>query len=166
MTVTDSAQAHTQTSPLGPITLWANHEAVVALTIHREDEGVSPNPAAAAHPVLAQASRELSEYFAGTRTHFETPVQPQGTAFQEASWRALEDIDFGTTITYGELGKRAGVGNAPRAVGGAVGSNPIPILIGCHRVLGASGRITGYSGGNGISTKEILLRLEGIPYRD
>lgn len=115
--------------------------------------------------VLATAASQLNEYFAGTRTSFDLPVAWEGTAFQQAIWRELQSIPFGTSVTYQELGESAGVGKAPRAVGGAVGKNPVPIIVPCHRVLGASRKITGYSGGEGIPTKERLLALEGISYR-
>jgi len=117
------------------------------------------------NPVLVSAAAQLNEYFAGTRTHFDLPIAWEGTAFQQAVWRELQSIPFGTSVTYQELGESAGLGKAPRAVGGAVGKNPVPIIVPCHRVLGASKKITGYSGGEGIPTKERLLALEGISYR-
>lgn len=115
--------------------------------------------------VLAHASTQLGEYFAGVRHTFDLPLAWSGTPFQEAIWRTLSTIPFGQTLTYDELGQKAGVGRAPRAVGGAVGRNPLPIIVPCHRVLGASGTITGYSAGEGIPTKEKLLRHEGIAFR-
>lgn len=115
--------------------------------------------------VLDNAAAQLSEYFAGTRTSFDLPIAWEGTPFQQAIWRELQSIPFGKSVTYQELGESAGVGKAPRAVGGAVGKNPVPIIVPCHRVLGASSKITGYSGGEGIPTKERLLALEGISYR-
>jgi methylated-DNA-[protein]-cysteine S-methyltransferase len=106
----------------------------------------------------------MAEYLTGQRREFELPVSLSGTAFQEAIWSALQLIPFGVSVTYAELGEAAGVGKAPRAVGGAVGRNPIPIIVPCHRILGASGTVTGYSAGEGIVTKEKLLKLEGIPF--
>lgn len=131
--------------------------------------GLGPSPAADSSAddtaVLERAATQLSEYFAGARTVFDLPVSYQGTAFQRAIWHQLEEIPFGTSVTYNDLGQAAGIGIAPRAVGGAVGKNPVPIIVPCHRVIGASGKITGYSGGDGIPTKEKLLALEGISYR-
>ena len=131
--------------------------------------GQSPSPKQSINPadadVLDNATVQLGEYFASARTAFDLPLAYSGTTFQEAIWATLATIPFGHTLTYGELGQRAGVGRAPRAVGGAVGRNPIPIIVPCHRILGASGSITGYSSGEGIPTKEKLLRHEGIPFR-
>lgn len=115
--------------------------------------------------VLAKARVQLGEYFAGARTTFDLPLAWSGTKFQEAIWTTLSTVPFGEKLTYEQLGIKAGVGRAPRAVGGAVGRNPIPIIVPCHRVLGASGTITGYSAGEGIPTKEKLLRHEGIDFR-
>ena len=121
------------------------------------------NPADA--DVLQRAACQLGEYFDGSRTTFDLPLALSGTRFQEAIWNELTTIPFGEKLTYDELGQKAGLGRAPRAVGGAVGRNPIPIIVPCHRVLGASGTITGYSAGDGIPTKEKLLRHEGIEFR-
>ncbi len=115
--------------------------------------------------VLQRAASQLEEYFGGSRTTFDVPLAWSGTRFQEAIWNELTTIPFGEKLTYDELGQKAGLGRAPRAVGGAVGRNPIPIIVPCHRVLGASGTITGYSAGEGIPTKEKLLRHEGIDFR-
>lgn len=123
----------------------------------------SVKPADAA--VLELAASQLGEYFNGSRTSFDVPLAWSGTRFQEAIWSELTRIPFGEKLTYDELGQKAGLGRAPRAVGGAVGRNPIPIIVPCHRVLGASGTITGYSAGEGIPTKEKLLRHEGIDFR-
>ena len=100
----------------------------------------------------------LSDYFNKTSQEFDVKVNPCGTNFQKKVWKALMDIPYGETITYGELAKK--VGSHPRAVGGAVGANPIPIIIPCHRVMGANGKLTGYSGRGGIETKKYLLDLE------
>jgi methylated-DNA-[protein]-cysteine S-methyltransferase len=122
-------------------------------------------PTTSSNALLARATQQLHEYFAGSRTVFDIPTVTSGTPFQQKIWTTLTTIPFGSTLTYQELGEKAGVGRAPRAVGGAVGKNPIAIVIPCHRVLGSTGTITGYSGGDGIITKEHLLRLESIPYR-
>lgn len=114
----------------------------------------------AQHPVLQQAAQELGEYFAGQRKTFSLPLAPQGTAFQQAAWHALLQIPFGHTISYGQQAKNMGKAKAMRAVGAANGKNPISIIIPCHRVLGANGALTGYSGG--IEHKIFLLRHEGV----
>jgi methylated-DNA-[protein]-cysteine S-methyltransferase len=108
--------------------------------------------------VLADVRRQLEEYFAGTRTAFELPVAPRGTAFEQAVWARLCQIPYGETITYGELAGQ--LGSAPRAVGRANGRNPISIVVPCHRVIGANGSLTGYAGG--IPIKRTLLAHEGL----
>jgi methylated-DNA-[protein]-cysteine S-methyltransferase len=108
--------------------------------------------------VVAEASRQLKEYFAGKRQDFDLPLQPEGTEFQKTVWRHLCEIPYGQTISYGELAKRVGNPKASRAVGAANGRNPLPIVVPCHRVIGASGRMTGFGGG--IPVKEALLALE------
>lgn len=156
------APTHTLASPLGLITLDATDTALTSVTI--ADSG-TPDQQSPEHPVLARAAAQLDEYFLGTRREFDLALDLAGTAFQRAVWAALSVIPYGTSMSYGELGHAAGVGFAPRAVGGAVGANPVPIIIPCHRVLAADRRITGYSGGAGIATKQQLLELEGISYR-
>ena len=111
------------------------------------------------HPVLAAVVEQLTEYFAGDRTTFDLPVAPRGTEFQERVWAQLQRIPFGETITYGEIAGRLGqTAAASRAVGLANGRNPIPIVIPCHRVIGADGSLTGYAGG--MDRKQVLLDLE------
>jgi methylated-DNA-[protein]-cysteine S-methyltransferase len=111
--------------------------------------------------VMAQARRELEEYFAGERTDFTVPLRfTRGTAFQQQVWRALAAIPHGTTISYAELADRVGRPNAFRAVGQANGANPIPIVLPCHRVLASGGAIGGYGGG--LAMKRALLGLEGV----
>ncbi|PWL21208.1 MAG: methylated-DNA--[protein]-cysteine S-methyltransferase [Candidatus Aquiluna sp. XM-24bin5] len=111
------------------------------------------------------ASSQLREYFAGKRQVFDLPLVARGTRFQESIWSEIEKVPFGQTATYKDLAIRAGKPKAARAVGGAVGANPIGIIIGCHRILGSTGKLTGYSGGHGIPTKVKLLELEGIEYK-
>ena len=108
--------------------------------------------------VVAETIRQLKDYFAGKRTHFALPLEPEGTEFQRTVWRNLQDIAYGETISYGELARRVGNPQASRAVGAANGQNPIPIVIPCHRVIGASGKLTGFGGG--LPTKQALLALE------
>ncbi|HJQ64657.1 MAG TPA: methylated-DNA--[protein]-cysteine S-methyltransferase [Burkholderiales bacterium] len=109
--------------------------------------------------LLRQAKRELAEYFGGERKRFETALAPQGTPFQRAVWKAISTVDFGTTITYGELARRAGCPGSTRAAGAATGRNPITIIVPCHRIVGSNGRLTGYAGG--LEKKRALLTLEG-----
>jgi methylated-DNA-[protein]-cysteine S-methyltransferase len=114
------------------------------------------------HAPLRQASRELAEYFGGERKRFETPLAPEGTPFQRSVWKAISTVDFGKTITYGELARRAGCIGSARAAGAATGRNPITILVPCHRIVGSNGSLTGYAGG--LDRKRALLALEsGIP---
>lgn len=110
-------------------------------------------------PVLAATRNQLAEYFAGRRRSFDLPLAARGTAFQQRVWTALQDIAWGETASYGELARRlAMVPGASRAVGLANGRNPIPIIVPCHRVIGADGSLTGYAGG--LDRKKILLELE------
>jgi methylated-DNA-[protein]-cysteine S-methyltransferase len=108
--------------------------------------------------VVKDAVRQLKEYFAGKRVDFELPLSPEGTGFQKSVWQRLQEIPYGETISYGELARRVGNPKASRAVGAANGQNPIPIVIPCHRVIGANGKMTGFGGG--IPVKEALLALE------
>lgn len=112
------------------------------------------------HPVLRKARRELEEYFAGRRTRFDVPLDPQGTEFQRKVWKAITRVGFGKTLTYGELAKRAGHPGSARAAGAATGRNPIGIIVPCHRIVGANGSLTGYAGG--LNRKRALLALEGV----
>ncbi|NMM15054.1 MAG: methylated-DNA--[protein]-cysteine S-methyltransferase [Rhodoferax sp.] len=149
-------------SPLGPIILAATGEQLVGVWFdgQRHQPDTSTWPVATDHPVLQLAKTQLSEYFAGQRTTFELPLAlDRGTDFQQAVWRALLSVPSGATVTYGELSQRVGKPAAVRAVGGAVGRNPLSIVVPCHRVLGANGALTGYAGG--LERKTALLHLEG-----
>lgn len=114
-----------------------------------EDESVEPFP---------ETKQQLTAYFAGRLTNFDLPLQMQGTIFQQRVWEALKTIPYGKTISYGELAKQIGEPNASRAVGLANGRNPVSIIVPCHRVIGANGKLTGYGGG--IKRKEWLLNHE------
>lgn len=116
------------------------------------------------HPFLQMAEVELAEYFARSRRYFEVPLDLKGTPFQQEIWRELQAIPYGWSISYGELARRVGKVRAARAVGNAVGDNPVPILVPCHRVLGWDGQLVGFGGG--LEMKERLLELEGarIPF--
>jgi methylated-DNA-[protein]-cysteine S-methyltransferase len=149
-------------SPIGRIEITSDGNAITSLSIERA--GSLPNDEfdEKSSKLLDLAAKQLGEYFSGKRHSFELPVSIHGTPFQETIWTQLADIEWGDVRSYGELGIASGRASAGRAVGGAVGANPIPIIIPCHRVLAGNRRITGYSGGNGIPTKVWLLEHEGI----
>ncbi len=130
---------------------WSDHEA----GDRAGDLGARPGET----PLLACAAKQLCEFFAGARRDFDLPLNPVGTAFQRRVWTEMARIPFGATASYGALARE--VGSVARAVGGACGANPIPIVIPCHRVVGAGGALGGFSGGAGVETKIALLELEG-----
>lgn len=138
-------------TPLGDLTLSEDAGAIVSL-----DWGRSSHQEAT--PLLTAARTQLQDYFDGTRTSFDLPLAPHGTAFQQRVWAALTTIPHGQTWSYAQLARA--VGSAARAVGQANGRNPIPIIIPCHRVVGADGALGGYSGEGGPDTKRFLLALE------
>ena len=144
-------------SPLGPLTLFAERGALVAV-----EWGAAAAPRAA--PLLSEAKAQLDAYFGGRLEAFDLPLRPEGTPFQRRLWARLRDIPYRRVLTYGQLA--ASLGSAARCIGGACGRNPIPIIIPCHRVVGAGGHLGGYSGGAGVETKRALLRLEGLPLGD
>jgi len=152
-------------SPLGRILLVGDDEAVTRLEIETAEGFRGGEAADAPTPVLERAAAQLGEYFAGDRHDFDVPVRLGGTAFQRAIWAELDAIPFGEVRSYGELGRATGRATAGRAVGGAVGANPVPLLVPCHRVLAGDRRITGYSAGLGVPTKVWLLDHEGIAHR-
>ena len=127
---------------------WSDHEAGDA----RAQPGETP--------LLARAAEQLGEYFAGARRDFDLPLNPAGTPFQRRVWTEMARIPFGATESYGALARKTG--SVARAVGGACGANPIPIVIPCHRVVGRGGALGGFSGGTGVETKIALLELEGV----
>ncbi len=139
-------------SPVGPLTLFADAGAIVAVEWGRVGDPKSS-------PLLEEARRQLDAYFDGKLKIFELPLHPAGSAFQRAVWGQLRRIPYGRTQTYGDIA--GALMSAPRAVGGACGKNPIPIIIPCHRVVGRDGQAVGYTGGAGVETKIALLRLEG-----
>lgn len=155
-------QTRTYESPLGQILLAARGEALAGLWFRGqkyEGAGLDRLPAApeeGEEAALDAAYRWLDRYFAGARPDGEPPLAPLGTPFQQKVWAALRRIPYGETLSYGELARR--LGSSPRAVGAAVGRNPISLLIPCHRVLGAGGSLTGYAGG--LERKKALLALE------
>jgi methylated-DNA-[protein]-cysteine S-methyltransferase len=149
----------TVSTPLGDITAVADEDGLTRVILAGDDGSVLTE-ATEGGPIVDAAAQQLAEYFAGERMAFDVPLAPQGTEFQQTVWTALGDVPFGTTATYGEIAKAIGQLTATRAVGAANGRNPIPIIIPCHRVIGASGELTGYSGGGGIETKRRLLDHE------
>jgi methylated-DNA-[protein]-cysteine S-methyltransferase len=154
------AQARADT-PLGPITLVATADGLAGVWFDGQAHHPGPLdvPVDASHAHIAQALRELGEYFDGRRTRFDVALDPQGTDFQHSVWMALARIAHGRTTSYGEIALRLGRAAAGRAVGAAVGRNPLSVIVPCHRVLGRDGALTGYAGG--LERKQALLRLEG-----
>ena len=144
------------TSPLGPLRLLARGDKLVG--VHLPAQRELPAAHEQATPVLALAAAQLTAYFAGDRVAFDLPLEPQGTEFQRAVWRALVAIPFGQTCSYGALASAIGRPSASRAVGAANGRNPLAIIVPCHRVIGANGELTGYAGG--MHAKQLLLEHE------
>jgi methylated-DNA-[protein]-cysteine S-methyltransferase len=165
MTTTPPVALRRIDSPIGRIEIVGDGTAVTALSIERDGSLPYDEVAEAPDAVLDRAVAQLEEYFAGHRRDFDVPVHLVGTAFQLSVWEQLVDLEWGEVVSYGDLGRGTGRPTAGRAVGGAVGANPIPIIVPCHRVLGGDGTITGYSGGEGIPTKSWLLAHEGIAHR-
>jgi len=149
-------------SPVGRIEIQGDDQAVSGLVIERD--GLLPGDGlkAESSPVLDLAAKQVEEYFAGDREDFELPLALGGTEFQRRVWARIAAIPAGSATTYGEIGREIGLGPAGRAIGGAVGANPVPLIIPCHRVLASNGKITGYSAGEGIATKRWLLEHEGV----
>ncbi len=145
-------------SPVGRLALTAVGPALVRIAWADQEPG-DPLAVAGDSPVLGRAAAQIEAYFAGAHRGFDLPSAPAGTGFQRRVWTEMTRIPFGSTSTYGALADK--LGSSPRAVGQACGANPIPIVIPCHRVLGAGGDPGGYSGGAGLDTKLALLALEG-----
>ncbi|TYT25321.1 methylated-DNA--[protein]-cysteine S-methyltransferase [Luteimonas viscosa] len=148
-------------SPVGPLFLAADDAGLRAIEfrdnrhpVRRGDDWQEGDNA-----VLRMARHQLGEYFAGTRRTFDLPLSPHGTDFQRNVWTTLATIPYGETVSYAQLAARVGRPGASRAVGAANGRNPLPIVLPCHRVIGADGALTGFGGG--LPTKQYLLKLEG-----
>lgn len=159
----DSLSITTMASPVGELTLVASRDGLRAVLWPGERAGrvalgTTDGGGPAAAGVLALAMRELDEYFSGSRTQFDVPLDPVGTDFQRQAWQVLRTIPYGRTITYGEQAGRLGGAEKSRAVGAANGRNPISIIVPCHRVVGSTGRLTGFAGG--LDTKAWLLHHE------
>ena len=143
-------------SPIGELRIVEDQGSITAIDFSPFDTGPGRDDS---NPVLREAAKQLSEYFAGQRSEFTLPLAPKGTEFQKRVWAELVKVGHGETVSYGEIAHRLGMTNAAsRAVGSANGSNPIPIVVPCHRVIGANGKLTGYAGG--LDRKRILLDLE------
>ena len=144
-------------SPIGPLTLVASEAGLqrLAFGAHRPDDAVE----APDHPLLTRTTTQLAEYFAGTRTTFDVPLDMTGTPFQKSVWALLQEIPYGTTTSYGALALQLGSLGKSRAVGLANGKNPVAIIVPCHRVIGSDGKLTGFGGG--LPMKQWLLDHEG-----
>jgi methylated-DNA-[protein]-cysteine S-methyltransferase len=146
-------------SPVGPLLLAADELGLREILFVNGRHPAKPKTSWKGDPTpLHETIRQLHAYFAGELENFDLQLAPEGTPFQLGVWRSLCDIPYGKTISYGELASRIGNPKASRAVGLANGSNPIPIVIPCHRVIGSNGKLTGYGGG--LPIKEKLLALE------
>ena len=152
----------TMSSPIGDLRIVEHDGSVSAIEFSPFRTGTSGRPRGDRddrHPVLVETVAQLTAYFARDRKEFDLPLAPEGSAFQQTVWGALQEIGYGETASYGEVAHRIGKTNAAsRAVGLANGRNPIPIVIPCHRVIGANGTLTGYAGG--LERKQTLLELE------
>ncbi|MEJ7832321.1 MAG: methylated-DNA--[protein]-cysteine S-methyltransferase [Nocardioides sp.] len=151
----------TMDSPIGELRLVEHAGAITAIEFSpfRDADGRPRGDRDDEHPVLLEARRQLTAYFVRDLKEFDLPLAPTGTDFQKRVWDQLVGIGYGETVSYGEVAHRLGKSNAAsRAVGLANGSNPIPIVIPCHRVIGANGTLTGYAGG--LERKQTLLGLE------
>jgi methylated-DNA-[protein]-cysteine S-methyltransferase len=156
--------AHLKT-PIGTLLIAGDADCIriIGFAINGKPQKPEPDWTRSTRGAVGEAIRQLKEYFAGRRSEFDLPLAPEGTEFQRNVWKRLQEIPYGETISYGELAKRVGNPNASRAVGAANGSNPIPIVIPCHRVIGANGKLTGFGGG--LPAKQALLALEAQQLR-
>jgi len=159
-TTRDTLYWHEIDSPVGRLLLAGDGDSLIQVGFQSGPRPLRPADSwivdgAPFRAVVAQ----LHEYFAGKRRRFDLPLAPRGTDFQRRVWRALTEIPYGNTISYGELARRIGKPSASRAVGLANGANPLPIIVPCHRVIGADGSLTGFGGG--LPIKRRLLALEG-----
>ena len=146
-------------TPIGSLLLAGDESGLQEILFSKERQPATPDPTwTKDEKALREPIRQLRAYFAGELEDFDLPLSPQGTPFQQQVWKELLNIPYGETISYGQLARRIGNPNASRAVGLANGSNPIPIIIPCHRVIGSNGKLTGYGGG--LPIKEKLLALE------
>lgn len=148
----------TYASPVGPLTVTANEQAVTGIIFGMSEKESRPSR------ITEAAIIQLKEYFSGQRKIFDLPLEPAGTVFQKKVWNALCDIPYGKTVSYRQIAEKIDCPKGFRAVGMANNKNPISIIIPCHRVIGADGSLTGYGGG--LSVKESLLQLEAADTQD
>jgi methylated-DNA-[protein]-cysteine S-methyltransferase len=141
----------TVNSPLGPLILIEANGAIIELDWRQAVKEEQTQ-------LLKSAQAELAAYFAGELDDFSLPLNPNGTVFQKRVWQQMVETPYGAAVTYGDVAKN--LSSSPRAVGGACGRNPIPIIIPCHRIIGANDKLTGYTGAGGTKTKSFLLDLE------
>lgn len=149
-------------SPVGRLTLIASDKGLAAVLWEKDNPGrvhATADTEDNSHPVLKEAERQLNEYFEGKRSCFQLQLDPIGTRFQKAVWNALSTIPYGETRSYGQIAHQLGNPSAVRAVGAANGRNPLSIILPCHRVVGSTGKLTGFAGG--LEAKASLLSLEG-----
>lgn len=146
-------------SPIGPITLIAHGEKLVQVILGKKAKAEGHSK------ILLEATKQLERYFTGKLERFTLDIDATGTDFQKSVWQEIAKLRFGKHISYGEIAAKIGRPAASRAVGAAVGSNPTPLVVGCHRVLGSTGKITGFTGAKGIKTKAWLLEHEAIRFR-
>jgi len=143
------------TIPLSPVHITSNGSAITSVLFKDDESEATETPS---DPLVTECIRQLEAYFAGRLTQFDLPLAPQGTEFQQRVWKELQKVPFGRTATYSDLAHRLGDPKLTRAVCAANGSNPIAIIIPCHRIIGADGSLTGYAGG--LWRKQWLLRHE------
>jgi len=151
----------TMTSPVGRLKLVGSEQGLAAVLWEDDDPArvrLGATREDRSHPLLLQAQQQLEEYFAGQRRRFSLKLAPAGTEFQTRVWKALGTIPFGETRSYGQIADQIGKARAVRAVGAANGRNPLSIIVPCHRVIGANGKLTGFAGG--LAVKARLLALE------
>ena len=154
-----TAQA-SYTTPLGQVLIARTEEGLAGLWFESQKWHPAPidAPECPDDPLLREAATQVTDYFAGRRTRFELPLDLQGSPFQQSVWQALRNIECGATKSYADIARSIGLPQAVRAVGAAVGRNPVSVIVPCHRVLGSGGQLTGYAGG--LDRKRALLALE------
>lgn len=155
-------------SPVGQLRIVADDIALRQLWLPNEVERSQPETTwidDAQHPIIRLVVKTLADYFAGKKVDFSLiPCQPEGSEFQKSVWHQLKSIDYAKVVSYGDIAAAINKPKGAQAVGGAVGANPIAIILPCHRVMGKDNSLTGYSGG--LHVKKALLELEGIPYKE
>jgi len=146
-------------SPVGPLLVAGDQKAIKYISFPTGKTTIQPDSTWVQDgEPLQEAIKQLEDYFEGKQKQITFPIAPEGTPFQQKVWKALQEIPYGKTVSYGAIARKIGNPKASRAVGAANGKNPIPIIIPCHRVVGSTGQLTGFGGG--IPTKKILLELE------